>query len=422
MLDEIKKIVKFVAKEPKYSAIWKKILAILAVFALLLLFDRFLLVNLADRGGFFISLFRTKETFWGKAGVYSAPIVPTASELKLLGLSQVTAEVFNLPLFALILYFPFAFIKDFNWALALWLAANQVSCYFILNVSLKIMGRKLSERYQIVAAGILMIVYFVIVNILQTNLALIQVLLILWAYLKIRQKEYIFAGLLLGLAFFNPFEMFLPLIILIALNIANSRNVVNGWLLISFILLSLAFVIFDMRWVLEWIKILILKPSIYPFISYRQYLNEIFPTVNTGLAELIPITIYMWLIIEWLRTPKENYLQELWLLSLGFTLAPLLNMWGSPYSLVGNVFVLVYTISLWYERAPRKFKQFSAGIYSILLIILPAIQMIVNHRLLTTPETYFYNLIFMLILLFNLYWVRLWVVNPYYSVNKLDEI
>ncbi len=130
----------------------------------------------------------------------------------------------------------------------------------------------------------------------------------------------------------------------------------------------------------------------------------------------------MWLIIEWLRTPKENYLQELWLLSLGFTLAPLLNMWGSPYSLVGNVFVLVYTISLWYERAPRKFKQFSAGIYSILLIILPGIQMIVKHRLLTTPEMYVYNLTFMLILLLNLYWVRLWVVNPYYSVNKLEEI
>ena len=123
-----------------------------------------------------------------------------------------------------------------------------------------------------------------------------------------------------------------------------------------------------------------------------------------------------------LRTPKENYLQELWVLALGFTLTPLLNMWDSPYCLAGYAFVFIYTISLWYERAPRKFRVFSAGIYALVLVVLPAIKMITSHALITNQAMIGINLAVMVILLLNLYWVRLWVMNPYFSVNKLDEI
>ncbi len=422
MLDEIKKIVKIAAHDPKYAALWKKTIILLAVFMALLLANRFLLIGLADKGEFFIQLQRAKVSLGGDTSVYNAAIVPTGSDLKILGLDRLEAGRFHLPLFSLIFYLPFTLIKDFNWSLALWLSTNQVIAYFILAVSLKILNKKVPEKFQIVGASLLLLIYFILINILNANLSLIQIFLILLAFLKIRKNDYIFSGILLGLAFSNPFELFLPLAMIFILNVHNRRAKVNSWLLISMALLALAFVIFDTRWLLEWLKTLLLEREIYPFISYRQYINSVFPRINTSLVELGPILITMWIVIEWLRTPKDNYLQEMWLLSLAFTLAPLLTMWDNPYALAGYLFVLIYNVSLWYERATPKFRLFSAGIHAGLLIILPLAQMILKHRLLNNPEMYVYNLVFTLLLLLNLYWVRLWVMNPYYSVNKLDEL
>ena len=73
--------------------------------------------------------------------------------------------------------------------------------------------------------------------------------------------------------FFNPFELFIPLAIIVALNFYNGRGLVNGWILISIALLSLIFVVFDSRWLLEMVKTLFLKPEIYPFIGFSPVLK-----------------------------------------------------------------------------------------------------------------------------------------------------
>lgn len=422
MLDEIRKITKFLIHEPRYIGLRRKILVILAIFIALIFTNRFLVIQAADKGAFYISLERVKEIFWGSASVYSKEIAPAATELSKLGIKNLTQEVFKLPLFAMIFYLPFSFIRDFNWALALWLAANEIICYFILSVFLTIIEKKLEDIYIAAAAGLMALAYFVTANILSTNLSLIQLLLILLAFQKAKDNQFIFSGILLGLAFFNPYEFFIPLAIFFMLNIYNGRGLVNGWMLISSTLFVLAFVIFDPRWLLELLKVVLLKPDFYPFISFNQYIQNIYPEVNTRLLDLFPILILVWIVIEWLRTPKEYYLQELWLLALGFTLTPLLNMWDKTYALTGYAFVLIFTTALWIDRAPSKFRTFSFAVNILLLIVLPAGQMLIRHRALAPADFLVYNLVFTLILLMNLYWVRLWVINPYYSVNKLDGI
>jgi hypothetical protein len=422
MLDEIRKITKYLMHEPRYIDLRKKILVILAIFIALIFANRFLVIQAADKGAFFISLARVKEIFWGSSSVYTKEIAPAATELSRLGIRNLTHGVFKLPLYALVFYLPFSFIRDFNWSLALWLAANEIICYFILSVFLRIIEKKLKDAYLAAAASLLALTYFMTANILATNLSLIQLLLILLAFQKAKDNQSIFSGILLGLAFFNPYEFFIPLAIFVLLNFRNGRSLVNGWMLISTALFVLAFVIFNSRWLLELLKVVLLKPDFYPFISFNQYIHTIYPGINTRLLDLFPILLLVWIVIEWLRTPKEYYLQELWLLALGFTLAPLLNMWDKTYALTGYAFVLIFTTALWIDRAPSKFRTFSFAANALLLIVLPAGQMLIRHKILAPANLLIYNLVFTLILLLNLYWVRLWVINPYYSVNKLDGI
>lgn len=423
MLDEVKKIAAYFKNDKGISALRKKILLIVLIFAVLLMVNRFILINFADKGDYFLSITRTKIVFWGTISVYTAQINPTAADLAEIDVKSLgDVPAFNLPLYALIFYLPFIYIKSFDWSLALWLTVNQVLCYFIINILLKILDWKVKEIYQYLAALITLFVYFIAGNVMMTNLSIIQIFLIVYALYRIKNDDHLVAGILLGLVLFNPIRLFLPIAILFLLNINNKRGTVNTWLIISFILFSMLLVIFDMRWLLEMAKVLVLQPSVYPFISFREYIAGIFPAVNTSVMEIVPIFIYIWIVIEYLRTPKENYLQELWLVCLGLVLNPLLNMWDNSYSTIAYLVVFIYTLSLWYERTTQKFRIFASVFYFILMIAAPIVQMILNKSFLTIQSTYIYNLITTFVLLINLYWVRLWVVNPYFNVNKMDEI
>ncbi len=423
MLDEVKNIARFIQTDRKMIALRNKILLILAAFLVLLIANRFLLINLADKKDFYISLSRSSLVFSSKTSIYRATIPTDSTELARIGIKELgDVPVFWLPLFSLIFYLPFTLIKDINWSLALWMTANQVLCYFTLNLMLKILDLKVKELYQYLAAILILFTYFIAGNVFQTNLSLIQIFLITTALYELKNRKFILSGILLGLAACNPFQFFIPLVIIFILNSRKKRGLINTWMIISFLLLSLLYVIFDMNWILELFKVLILKPTIYPFISYREYLAGVFPSLHTSLVEIIPIIVYMWIVIEWLRMPKENFIQELWLICLAFTLTPLLNMWDSPYTTAAYLPVFIYTISLWYERSSQKFRIFSISLYGIILIAMPVLRMILSKNSLPLSETYPFNGIVTVILMLNLYWVRLWVVNPYYSVNKLGDL
>jgi hypothetical protein len=421
MFAEIKKVTQYLLTEKKYINLRKRILFTFLAFLVLILIDRFALPRLANQNEFYVSLARTRIVFQGNLSAYENEVNRNSENVKALGLTLGEIKQFNLPMYSLLFYLPYIYIPDFHWALALWLATNQILCYFTFSLLLDIFKVKLEEKYKIAGALALLISYFSLLNILNTNLSMLQIFLLMAAFYKVVSKEYVFSGILFGLATFNPFALFIPMVMFFALNFQQNRGVVNLWMAITVGLLSMALVIFDMRWVLEMVKVWLLKADFYPLISYRKYIAGIFPNIDSNLVTLLPLIIFFWLVYEWLRNPKENPAQEFWLLSLAFTVNPLINMWDSFYATIGYMVVFVYTISLWYERSTSKFRIFIAVLYGLVLLILPIIQMLVQKQVLTSHDLFSYNLFVTFLLLFNLYWVRLWVMNPYYYVNKLDE-
>ena len=85
------------------------------------------------------------------------------------------------------------------------------------------------------------------------------------------------------------------MIMFFLLNSQQNRGVVNLWMAITVGLLSMALVIFDMRWVLEMMKVWLLKADFYPLISYRKYIAGIFPAIDSNLVTLLPLIIFFWL-------------------------------------------------------------------------------------------------------------------------------
>lgn len=422
MFAEVKKVTNFLKSDKGIKELRNKILLILLIFTVLLIANRLFFTKIADRGEFYLSLTRTKIAFAGNVSVYSVDINPNPTELAKFSIDTLDTDAnFYLPLFSLLFYYPFTLIKNFDWSLALWLTTNQILIYFIINTFLKVSNWKINIRYRHIIALATLVVYFIYYNVFTTNLSILQLFLIVTALDKTRKKQYIFAGILIGLSVFNPYQFFIPLIVIFILNMRNKRTTINFWTIITIILVSLLMIVFDMNWVLEMIKVLLLEPTTYPFIVYGEYLSSAFPGVNTIFFEAIPIIVYAWFVIEWLRLPKENYMQELWLICMGFTLNTILHMWISPYSTSAYLVVMIFTAALWFDRSNQKFKYISLAIYAAIFIILPIIKMVLNRGLLSNSDVYIFNIIVILLLIMNLYWVRLWIANPYYAINSIEE-
>jgi hypothetical protein len=421
MFAEIKKVTQFILTEEKYIHLRKKILYIFLAFVLLILVDRFALPHLVDQNNFYVSLARTRMVFQGNLSAYENEVNRASENVKALGLTLGDIRQFSLPMYALLFYVPYILIKDFYWSLALWLATNQIMTYFTLSMLLDIFNVKLDEKYKAAGALALSVAYFTALNILNTNLSMLQIFLLVAAFYQIKNKHNIFAGVLFGLATFNPFVLLLPMLVFFLLNFQKGRGVVNLWMAITVGLLSMALVIFDMRWILEMVKVWLLKPDFYPLVSYRSYIAGVFPKIDSNLVTLLPLAVLIWLVYEWLRSPKETADQEFWLIALAFTLNPLINMWDSMYATMGYMVVFIYTVCLWYARSNNKFRIFVAVLYGLVLFILPFGQMLIQKQVFGYQYVYGYNLAVTLLLLLNLYWVRLWVMNPYTSINRLDE-
>ncbi|MDK2980067.1 MAG: hypothetical protein PWQ55_414 [Chloroflexota bacterium] len=421
MFAEIKKVAQTVLTDQKYLKLRKKILYIFIAFVALILVDRFALPRLANLNDFYVSLARTRMVFQGNLSAYENEVNRSSENIRTLGLTLGNIRPFSQPMYALLFYAPFIFVPDFYWALALWLAVNQIMCYFTFSMLLDLFDVKLDEKFKALGALALFATYFTALNVLNTNLSMLHIFLLVAAFYQIRKKRFIFAGILFGLTTFNLFSLLLPMLMFFLLNFTKGRGVVNLWMAITVGLLSMALVIFDMRWILEMLKVWVMQPDFYPLISYRSYIAGVFPRIDSNLVTLWPLLILFWLVYEWLRSPKETFEQEFWLMGLAFTLNPLINMWDSLYPTIGYLVVFIYTVSLWYDRSTPKFRIFVAALYGLVLILLPVVQMILQKQVFTYQNVYTYNLIATLLLLFNLYWVRLWVMNPYYSVNQLDE-
>ena len=422
MLEEVKKATKDLKTNKGIIQLRNQILLILLLFIILLAANRLFFIKYADQGEYYLAITRTKIAFAGNISVYTVDLPLDSDELAKLNIDSLDEiEPFYLPLFALVFYYPFTLISNFDWSFALWITTNQILVYFVINKFLKVINWKIKDKYRYIISLIFLLAYFIFDNVFLGNLSIIQTLLIVYALDKIKTKEYILSGILLGIASINPYQFFIPLIIIFILNMQAKRGIINLWAIITVILMSLMLVIFDMKWGLELLKLMAIKPAIFPFTSYGNYLSPAFPNTQTAFLGIIPIIVFIWLSIEWLRTPKENYFQELWIICLSFTLNAIIHLWVNQYSTIAYMLVFIYTISLWYERATKKFRYFTFGLYAVLFIILPIGKMITNQALLDTHSTYLYNILAAMALLLNLYWVRLWIANPYYSVNPIVD-
>ena len=422
MISDLKKYFSFLLKNEAGRASKNKIIIISLIIPALFLVNKLFLAGFADSNSFLINSALSNLLFIKGISPYSKDIVSILNNYFSTRGAGVISEgaIFQLPIYQLILYLPFSFIRDLNWSLSLWLTANQCIYLLCLINCIKLFNWEPNKKVLWIILGVGLFGYFAVSNFLAANTSIFQFYFFILGLGFIFSDKYIPAGLLLGLATIDPFNFYLPLLIVVGFLISRKQLEPIAWFAISIVLLSLLGIIFDSGWILKFLRNNFLEGSFFPFIDYNHaFLNWIPKPSLGGVVNFIPIILTVWLFLEFSRLPKQSSNQLFWMLSLTTCINPFIIMRETNYSSILFILPIIFLVYLWENHSSGLINKVIYGILVLIAVILPMAALIFPQTFRFIGNFHSINMLNSLILLAMLYWIRWWVVIPYdYLTHK----
>lgn len=311
------------------------------------------------------------------------------------------------PLYAAFFTLPFAVVRDFVWAWAVWMVVSEGILIGLVLISLS-MAR---WRVKPVLLGLLALFgvlwFHGLYPLVTGNVSILVSLLIAAVFLAIRSRQYEFAGVLLGMATIQPHAMLLFAFFVIVWSFRYRHAKLAGWFFATTILLSGTVALIRPQWIIDYLRVSIQPNPTNPTISV--VLQSFLPAAGERLGFILSALTGLVLFIEWFISKKTDFDGFLWTGLLTLTLAPWIGLPTEPATFLVAFPAIILSFCLWNERWPR------AGIVlSILasLLLLAGIWLIYLTKA-GSPASANPGLFFAqpLLLAIMLYWVRWWAIR-----------
>jgi hypothetical protein len=413
MLREINQFIKYINTDNDGKIIRNRIIIITLIIIFALIFNRFVLSQYVS-DDLKISFIQSKILFFNGKSPYDEEI-----QNYIKGIAKDEKWVvndymfeFDIPIFQLMLYLPFAVIPNYLWASAFFVTVNQICIFLTIHMLFHLLKwePKIIERisiYLFSAAA-----FFIQKNILSGNSSIIQLALIFAVLFYEEGKKPMLSGILLGLSFIDPISMFFPVIVLLVILITKREYSVIFWSIITIGLLSIFSTIFDRNWIIGWLKNIFLTPSRFPFITYIDGIQEKYSISVNQLFIIVPLVLTSWLVLEIIRTPKDTTGEKIWLLSISGLVNYYVMIQPDLYAAVLFLPSLILLISVWW----KKINSIGKLIFYLLLTGISVGFLFLNLFTsieISQREVAIILVIIVFFVIANLYWARLWIMRPY---------
>lgn len=422
MFAELRKIFDYLTKDEQGKSTRNWIFLLFFLVVVLALLNKFVIVNWIDDAYFMRQWALSHLTFREDINPYRRDI---ASVLRNSFPEIFPSEpnenfVFQLPIFQLFIFYPFTFIRDTAWAQTIWMTINQLlvaACVFLFTKTIK---WDLNRRNLLILLGTSLLFHFVLTNILRGNIATIQLTFVLGTLYYYERREQLKSGIYLGLLAIDPFHFLLAYIFLLWFFFRKGEGSIITWAIITLILLSIAGVVFQSDWPIQLLRNLVLENNFFPFISYADALQNNLDIIGPRIIlNYIPMFFIVWIVYEWLRSPKRTFYQEFWLIGLSFILNPLFVMRADAHGEILIYPVYLFIIFLWMTRSRGIFNWIIVGFSGMLSVVAPLINQILTvvrgEGFVSNETILLVNVLFLWIMM---YWVRWWVLKDYSSENE----
>ena len=413
MLREINRLFKYINTDNDGRIIRNRIILISLVIIFALIFNRFVLTPYVS-DDLKISINRSKLLFLNGMSPYDEEMQNYIKSIARDEKWVVNDDKFefDVPLFQLILYLPFAVIPNYFWASAFFITINQICIFLTMHMLFHLLEWKPKVVERICIYLLTAAVIFIQKNLLSGNASIIQLTLIIAVLFYEKDKKLVLSGILLGLSFFDPVSMLFSVIILYVVLITKREYSAIFWSIITIGLLTIFMTIFDRNWIMGWLKNLFLTPSRFPFITYIDGIQVKYGISVNNLFVIIPLVLTSWLVLEIIRTPKGTNGEKIWLLSISGLLNYYVMIQTNLYAAVLFLPSIILLISVWWKKINNIGKlvlYFLLTGVSVGLLLLQYFTIMATSTRVT--EIILIAIAFFLIV--NLYWARLWIMRPY---------
>lgn len=312
------------------------------------------------------------------------------------------------PLYSMAIYFPFAFISDYNMARAVFMTFLEVALVVLLIFSLRL-TRWRPRFWETLLLVLFSLFWFHAIRpLLDGNSAILVGLFFAGGLLALKNQGDGPAGLLFALTTIKPNVVVLALAFILIWSLVSGRRAVAGWMLGTLVLLSATAALLLPNWMWQNLIEVVRYPSYSPPGTISAVLAETFPAMAARIARIVYGVLAGMLLAEWWSSRRADFPGMLWA-SL-FTLV--INQWigipTSPNNFIVLLPALVLVFSVWEERWRRAGRVLVITSMLFLFSITWGLPLWLESKqanlLLFFPVPAF--------LIITLYWVRWWAIHP----------
>jgi hypothetical protein len=319
--------------------------------------------------------------------------------------------VFSYPMYAILVFAPFALVGSFEVAAALWMSVLELSILLICLTGVYL-SRWQARRWLALVLLVFSITWYPSLRALfDGNPSIICSLLLVGAFWAIYQEQDALAAILLALATFKPQMVVVVIPFILIWGGSKKRPTLVWGFLGVLVLLTAATTLLIPDWIIQYTRLVLEQMGKVDIGTPRALFMYWIPGIGKQLGWLLTIICGVFLIWEWRLAAGMNYRWFLW--AAYFSLA-LTNLIGIPTSVENQVALLpalILVLAVWDERWGNLGRWLIASSLALLSIGLWWVGIITERQDIPpdlAPLIFFSVPVFIIL---GLYWVRWWAVR-----------
>ncbi len=320
----------------------------------------------------------------------------------------------DIPFYKLFLYFPFALIKNFELALALWMSLAQIALFAVGFLSIHLTQWKPSPLNAVLYYLTLFFSFYGLYPVIGGSSTIFTALVLLLALLAIREGWDEVLGILLIFSSFYFAKGGLPFILLFFWIYTVKRSRVISVAMMSLVTVLIASFLLLPSWFMSFLSALLANSRA----DYGFLLRDLIALWQPSAANIITQVLFWALIVvllfEWGSVRGKGFDHLLWTVAFSAVLVPFLNIHVSAYFYT----FLFFPLALIAKIAEDRWAYTRWLVSFFLLLILGAWGLFLR----TENALQLLTFIFPGFLLVALYWLRWWYLSaPRTWADEADE-